>query len=255
MLRKVKRKNNIKVPIIGLILLFINSCVTYEKYKYVGIFKSSENSMYITLTDSEFVVSDSTKINNVNNRPCKIVSFGSWEIDEKKLLIFNSDYQPLDNYYIDFDVGFKDIESDSIHFKIEMPIQSTEKEFFSYKLDIDYEGEYGFNKQFSKPFQSNTLSVKTPPFGIKVKSITVTIIYEKPFSNLIEPYLGITTVSTIEKEVSSHNYYTLYVPIDLCYFEYERYNGDYLKIINKDMLIWNGVKYIRIKDNVAMYQN
>lgn len=248
MSKKVKRKNNIKAKILVLVFsLFISSCITYEKNKYVGIFESSEASRYITLTDVEFVILDSTKTNNVNNRPCNIVSFGNWKIDEDKLLILNSSNPIYENFFIDFDVSFNDIATDSIYFKIDIPIQPNENKFFSYELNITYDGEYDFGKQLSKPFKKQLISIKMPPFGVKIKSIGVTINYERPFSNSIEHYLGITTVSTIEKEVPHHNYYILKIPIDLCYFEYERYNEEYVKIIDQNTLMWNNIKYLRKK--------
>jgi hypothetical protein len=229
---------------IYLLILLMHSCSTSHHFQ--GVFKSSISSKFIFLNkDSTFEIIDSTQVNGANDRQCKLVSFGNWELDNKKFIVINSEYTPLHNYFIDSIIASKNIESDSIFFTIDLSIQPEEKQYFSYSLDINYEGEYEFKEEFSKPFQTNQIQLKAPLFGVKIKSIVVQISYKRPFSNFIEPYLGVETISTIEKEVSDHNFYHIKIPIDFCYFESERYKEEYIKILNKDKLFWNGEEYLR----------
>ncbi|MDG4950152.1 hypothetical protein NLM59_04390 [Weeksellaceae bacterium KMM 9724] len=179
------------------------------------------------------------------SRNCPLVSFGTWKNHGNKFIELNT----ADNILypiLDVQVASKSINNDSLSFEILTNIPEKFMNKVSYRLHLKYDGEYDFRNEISGRFKTNLITLKQPHFGVKIKSISVEVFYE-PNRQLIDDYNGFSAISTTELQVDKQdNYFIIKIPdLDICYFEYERYEGEYLRILNKNELLWNNEIYLK----------
>lgn len=234
---------------IGIYLVFLltscaslnstNASGSYQKENFMRNIQLEKNGKFF-LYDSATYGHQKTQIRN-----CPLVSFGTWENHGSKFIELNTSDNIL-YPILDVQVTSKSINNDSLSFEILTNIPERFMNNLSYRLHLKYDGEYDFRNKISGRFKTSLITLKQPHFGIKIKSISVEVFYE-PNRQLIHDYNGFSAISTTELEVDKQdNYFIIKIPdLDICYFEYERYEGEYLRILNKNTLLWNNEIYIK----------
>lgn len=245
-------KRGDKIAIFSLIaVLFISfSCTTknieIKQRKIIGIYNLKGLKKSIQLSESgRFFIFDSTTYGHqkFESNFCKLKSYGQWHFHKKDFIEINTSEDIL-YPYLNATVTSDSLGNDSLYFYIKTNIPKELERFVTYSLIIDYEGEYDFKKEFSKSFHSNVIALNKPHFGVKLNSLIVSLRYTNP-NNMFDNKIGFEFVSTDELKLNKmDDYFVIEIPdLDICYFEYARYKGDYIRILNQHTLLWNNEKY------------
>lgn len=232
-----------------LFLFVVTSCSTPLKKiqnKFDGIYVNEKNkNIQLILKDGYFlhIIKESRK-DLALFKCCDTLSFGKIEyLNKDSLLAFTSSNE-INSEFIDYNVQeyFED-NQDSIKFIFTNPIENHYKNFNESYRELYYSVEI-----LNGDFQTS-ISDKNPVSIIsknEIKEFQIKIFpkYDIPLNHIevrevkLKPYKVINNKANVfEINISK---------LDYGYLSFKRLNQDYVKVVNKRKLIWDGNLFLKI---------
>lgn len=229
--------------------LILNSCIA-QKFlpkDIQGIFvQKNDKRTQLQLNNQSFVLWDNFEPSHLAIKPhkcCDTIAYGKWNLNDGFLSL--STPEELATFYLTANVKEEyERNNDSITFIITNPIEKFRKQNqvmsneLYYKIILMTKDGNTINKSLDSniiTFQ-NIKDVKTieievyPKYNIDIREISSRVVYIFPH----------TIVNT------NANIYKIDIPeLSYSYLTYKRLNQDYIKIIDKNTLLWDGNEYIK----------
>jgi len=240
-----------------LLLILLVSCsksVVYKSERIKGKYLQKEQKwIELHFNDNNFVLLDTSREEHLSTTDCcDTISYGGWEIDKYGLIKLTTP-EELNNYYLDIEVSENRAYSrDSLYFIVENPIEdyykktNRKEKYIQYKIDIGSNITSFDQSIHNKRYSTNVFSIAKVD-NLNIYSFEITVIVD-PEIRL--KYLNTMLVNTLSYDVQSKesNVFRIKIPdLSFNYLSCKRLNGDYLKIVNTNKLIWDGQEYIKIE--------
>ena len=188
---------------------------------------------------------------NLHSKPffcCDTIAYGTWKLDNKHGVLSLSTPQLTDTYIDDNVQEGTNPNADFLYFSISNPIEKDmaggQHGNIFYTFDLySTGGDLGDNLTGSE-FNTNKIVINNPQHSV-VQNFSINI-YTKP--DFYARYKSINPVKTFRYTVknSLSNSFRIDIPkLTYGYFTYLRLKEHLIKIVDKDELIWDGVKYKR----------
>jgi hypothetical protein len=237
--------------------------VTFFSYNYTkaqnisGVYVQNEmENIKMYISENLFLLKDNAKYESLSPFNCKdTLAFGYWEWDDSRMFIklYTNpiQYASLVNINVVENVG-KD--NDSIYLYIKNPIENNyifnkserkNNDKVYYKINIETDETYTVYDVNMKSYNNDVIVFKAPKSGIK--SIEINI-HPNNYSSGWRPNMPPHIVTTLPYIVQNHkaNIFDINIPeLTECYLCTYRLNGDFVKVVNKDQLEWNGHLYTK----------
>ena len=184
---------------------------------------------------------------------CDTLSYGTWKIDMRGFATLNTPSN-FDLYMMKpiEVVERKDFSADSIYFIINNPIE----EFYvknkwkssdvAYKVFvITHDRSYNLPKKSQMIF---TNKIVAPADNKKIKGFDITALINPELQYKLTNAATKLLIETepYAKKDSAANVFEIYIPdVNFEFLSFKRLKNDYLKIINKNKLLWHGEEYVR----------
>jgi hypothetical protein len=244
---------------IFIIVSLFCGCVTfhYSSEDLIGTYAQIREDganpfINLTINKTGFVLVD---VMNYNKRGggkymcCDTIAYGSWKLDNKHGDLSFSTSQLSDTYIDDSVREETNANRDSVFFYINNPIEKKmgkKHEYIFYKIDLYSIGSAFGEDLYEKQFNTNRIVAANPNHDhINEFSIQV---YTTP--DYFARNIAIDPVKTFYYKVKDRNTNSFRINIpDLTYgyITYLRLNERLIKIVNKNELIWDGIKYRRLQ--------
>lgn len=246
-----------KICVLFVILLILLSCgsLSYlpEDFTLEGVFiNKKRNWIELQFKGNEFVYYDGYKQLHMNPEICcDTLSYGTWKMDSRGFAVLETP--------IDFDlyimkpievVERKDFSPDSLYFIIKNPIE----EFYvrnNWKSgDLGYRvflfsqgGFYNVPEKDQIIFTNKIVASKKPE--VKGFEITTLINPELKF-NLSHMATSLIVTEPYQLKDPTANVFEIYIPdVNFEFVSLKRLKSDYIKIVNRNKLLWHGEEYVR----------
>lgn len=246
----METRNYIIIPV----LLLLASCASYNfnKEDIEGTYVQQEyKGVELKFDKNTFVLKD---VYTQEHLPpydcCDTITLGDWTIDDRGLLVLSSP-EEMNGFFVNMDVLEESkTTKDSIYFIINNPIERFYKNTDRSVKDISYQLALTTNKSTFdskialKTFDSNRIAIPKPE-GLKISQFEIVIYVDCKISL---KNLETREVYTLPYQVQdlSTNVFKVEIPqLDYGYLSYRRLNRDYIKIINKNKLLWDGKEYLK----------
>ncbi|QMU63059.1 MAG: hypothetical protein GKR88_01415 [Flavobacteriaceae bacterium] len=258
-------KSNFYTSLFVVVLaIILNSCAS----KYDIISKSEIKGEYeqkgdkgikLFLKENSFVLIDTYKQEHLPPyNCCDTLAYGKWEIDKKLPLLILSTPEELgdasniyDSYYLNMDV-IEELkpQSDSITIIINNPIENFYKQQSKRVGEIEYTVSISSNdinfdsSMLGKRYNSN-LIVLSRKENVNIDKLEIEILVK---SDISIKKLEARYVYTLPYDVKNgkSNVFKIDIPeLSYGFLSYKRLDDDYVKILNKNKLLWDGKEYIR----------
>lgn len=244
--------NNMKstpVTLLTSFLFILTSCTCPRKgmlNNYEGIYVNENNkNIQLILKDGYFLQIDKEpKKDLALFKCCDTLSFGKMEyLNNDSLLAFTSS-KDINSEFISFSVQeYEEANQDSIKFIFSNPIESHYKRFGESYRELFYSVEI-LNGNFQ-----NIISDKNPikinaENEIKEFQIKIYPKFDIPLNHLevreviLKPYKVINYKANVFRINISQ--------LDYGYLSFKRLNEDYVRVVNKSTLVWDGNVYLKI---------
>lgn len=234
------------------VLLLLASCASYNfsRESIEGTYVQQEyKGIELKFNKNSFVLKD-VYTQEMPYDCCDTITLGDWTIDDRGLITLTSP-EEMANFFVNMDV-MEENESpkDSIYFTINNPIENFYKNTGRIVKDISYQLALTTNKSAFdskvalKTFDSNTITISKPE-GLKINQIELTIYVDCKISLKNLETREVYTLPYQIKDVES-NVFNIDIPqLDYKYLSYRRLDKDYIKIVKKNKLLWDGKEYIK----------
>lgn len=236
------------------VLLLLASCASYNfsKEDIDGTYVQQEyKGIELKFDKNTFVLKD---VYTQEHLPpydcCDTIAIGNWIIEDRELLTLTSP-EEMDSFFVNMNVMEETkATKDSIRFIINNPIESfyekTERNVkdISYQLSLTTNKSVFDNKIAQKTFDSNVITIPRPE-GLKIRQFEIVVYVDCKISL---KNLETREVYTLPYEVQDlgSNIFDIDIPqLDYKYLSYRRLNKDYIKIVNKNKLLWDGKEYLK----------
>jgi len=236
------------------VLLLLASCASYnfDKEDIEGIYVQQEyKGIELKFDKNTFVLKD---VYTQEHLPpydcCDTIALGNWAIEDRGLLTLTSP-EGMDSFFVNMNVT-EEIKTtnDSIRFIIDNPIESFYKKTGRNFKDISYQLSLTTNKSVfdskiaQKTFDSNIIIIPKPE-GLKISQFEIAIYIDCKISLKNLETREVYTLPYQVQDLSS-NVFNIDIPqLDYEYLSYRRLNKDYIKIVNKNKLLWDGKEYLK----------
>lgn len=240
-------------------LLFFSSCKSpsylSEDFKLEGVYVNKKKKwLELKFHKNEFVYYSNYKQTHMSPIICcDTLSYGTWKVEDRGFAILNTPS--------DFDLYFmrsivveerRDFSSDSLYFIINNPIE----DFFVKNKWKSSSLAYNillFTKDFPYNTQKKDQIIFTNKIVIpkekEIKGFDITALVNPEFQ------FRLSNTETLLVETQPHeikdleaNVFEIYIPdVNFEFLSLKRLKDDYVKIVNKNKLLWHGEEYIRKK--------
>jgi hypothetical protein len=232
------------LPIIGLLFF---SCATNHLHlnKINGVFIHEEyKNLELHFENGSFTYLDTNTQKHLPTfKCCDTIAVGKYKLETENLISISS-LESLNFSYLHFDTKEKqDSSKDSLVFIIDNPIEEHYKKYnekfreLYYNIEIQYKDKYIEILTDKNPVFIKKEGVITefeitiyPKYDIPIREVTTRKVYTLPYKVLDE-----------QSNIFNINITNL----DYEYLCYKRLNQDYIKVVNKNKLLWDGVVYTR----------
>lgn len=234
-------------------LLILNSC-SPSKFLHGDIqgryIQDKNNNISMTFSGNAFAFVDKSTNNDLALYTCcDTITYGLWGLDNSRDFLYLNSADLLNRSILSIQVAEKKInETDTLYFSLNNPIEQHYKLYNTKNRDIYYRvaidtRNFGFlNNVFLIRYDTNLIKIPKPKGAIVDKFS----IFIYPKSNFGGRNIGTFEVTTLEHQVqeTSANVFEVNIPLlDYGYLSYIRLNKDFVKIINKNKLEWDGHTY------------
>lgn len=238
-------------------LIFFLGCIPtkFNAQNLEGIFILKDNrKVKIVLEGKLFAYIDERKDEHLPILCCDTLAIGEFEIDNKGFLIVDSPGW-LNDVFVDIVVNEKIIAGkDSVTFFISNPIETDLRKFNSEKSDLEYSllvqpksGSLDYFKENNKAFDENEI-IYYNPRQLPIADFTIMI---RPKSSIYIRDIQTWELHSLEYKVKNpgSNSFEIDIPkLSYGYLSYKRLHGEYVKIVNKDLIVWEGKEFVRSKN-------
>lgn len=251
---------------IGLLSLLIISCSSanlYEEEAMQGVFvQKGYEGIQLRLNKNSFLFIDTNEQEHLPPYDCcDTLSYGKWKMDERGFLTLSS-HENLGAFKISNSVPsiiFEmyvsetvDFSKDSLYFLINNPIEKFYKKNNRITRDIKYSLVIHSNNNdlndsvLYKKYSTNEIVIaKSKNLKLSTFDLTVFIDCEIDVKNLTTRKIKIYPYHEVKNPKA--NVFKIDIPeLSFGFLSYKRMNGDYIKIINKNKLLWDGKEYNRL---------
>ena len=216
----------------------------------IGIYVNvDEPNKELLLENSRFVFRNRSQQNALPLFYCSdTIAFGRWSVlKDKNIIELSSNDQKLNSFTNIRVRESKDSTIRGTKFLITNPIESHQAKVLEYGLDIGSDCSEFQSEVSSEKFQSNCFLIKVP----RNCTLTSFSVYVYPANFLIgwqEQYPSVTHSLSYKIENTGSNVFEVSCPdLTYCYLNSMKLKEDYVLIVNKDLLKWNGQLYKRKK--------
>lgn len=238
-----------------IVMFFLNSCVSYkfQSKDLTGVYLQQENrNIKLVINKEGFLHIDANmQMYSPTFKCCDTLSYGYWCMDNDRGFLMLSSPEELNTSYTFMEVEEKKMEeNDSIYFYIDNPIEMHYKinkekyrELF-YTISITTNNS-NFDSRFTfEKYDTNPIKLYNPNH-VNIQKFNISII---PKCDIPVRNIEIKEIYTIEYEVKNpnSNVFKITLPqLDYGYISYRRLTNDYIKIVNKNKLMWDGKEYVK----------
>ena len=221
-----------------------------------GTYKAEKGKGYAELifTDSSFAFVDSHQYHMPTFSCCDTIAYGNWKLDSERGFISVSSPEELNTSTVSLEVQEKTIEEDVFIFKIGNPLERAYRKYNSNYSeavrDILYDLYIYNNSGLVTDIETtefNTDYIKIPRSSLG-KIVKFEIVIKPNTQFLVVENVGTKMVITLDYEVKnpSSNFFEVNIPqLDYGYLTYLRLNNDYIKVVSKNKLEWDGKTYVK----------
>lgn len=244
-------------------LLFINfiliSCSSFshfsQEFELKGRFVQKErNGIELYFYKDSFVYLNTYKQTHISPTICcDTLSYGTWKLDSRGFAVLKTplkynlpDWKPIEV------VERRGFSSDSIYFIIDNPIE----EFYvknkwktsdvAYKVFVFTQDEsYHLPRKEQMDF---TNKIVAPAGNKKITGFDITVLMNPEIQYKLKNAGATLLIETeaYSKKDPEANVFEIYIPdVNFEFMSFKRLNDDYVKIINKNKLLWDGKEYVR----------
>jgi hypothetical protein len=244
-------KNLIKLKIflISIMLVTLNSCVSHKYFtnqELEGTYiQKDDKGIELQIGKTSFVLMNTYKQEHLPPfKCCDTIAYGGWKRDKKESFLELNSPENLNTFYVGINVQEENILSNNmITFIIDNPIEKHYKKYNEKYRELFYDITITTDDDLIyKTSDKNPIKIEKKR---KILEFEITIYpkYNIPIRNI-----SAREVYTIPYQVKNPNanVFKIDVPqLDYGYLSYKRLNNDYVKIINKKKLLWDGKEYIK----------
>lgn len=242
--------------VICLFACFVCSCSSsnFLSSDVVGTyFQTGKENMKLSFGEKSFLYIDTFDYDHLPPFACcDTLAFGFWEIDSQRGILSLSTPEFLNESIVHINVIEDEKHSkDSLYFVIDNPIERHFEKYNQIHTEISYQlmlGSDNFDldsKLSSKRFNTNFIVI--PSHGRLVNKISINIYPKTDFRGR---EINTREIYSINYEVNNENtnVFRISIPqLTYGYISYKRLHSDYLKIVSKNKLIWDGQEYVKLK--------
>lgn len=233
-----------KIFLLYTIVLLSISCRTISKNHLIGTYlQNNDKNTLIIFNSKDFLVK--IKHKQLDAPPCAYgdtITYGNWEIENNKMISIDNTNLISSIIESEFQESFKFNDSVAIH--INNPIEyfylknKENVRGILYEVVISSNDSY-FDVKVSGIYQNNLIKFYKPN-NIKIRQITIFVIptHNYDMCNLGERYFY--TIDYVVKNEKSNSFNVEMPMLTYNFMSYIRLNRDFIKIINKSHLEWNG---------------
>ena len=233
------------------LLLQLSSCITPKPVTWglAGIYFQQENlGVRLIFDKNKFLYVDTYEDKHAPAYACcDTISYGYWELDGPEFLKLYSAPELFSFLDMKMIVRESHIDSDSVYFEIANPLEreydrnDRPVEYSIFAPSIGVEALY-----YPRKYDSGHIVLPNPE-NEEVRTFRIIV---SPTCQFDGRNMGIREAMTVQYEVRdpSSNFFKIEIP-DLTYvfMTCERLNGDYVKIVDRNRLIWDDYIYLRQK--------
>jgi hypothetical protein len=213
--------------------------------KISGVFKS-EIGRELTLKNQQFYLVLPQP--NGHSPCCDTIAIGDYSAEDKGYLIFNSPIW-LSRYFVAINVNETvGKDSDSLYFIINTPIElsyrsrNPDKAALNYIIELNSRG--GSGDPHRRVYSDKNILAFKKDGGQNLKFS----LFLEPKLDMYADYVEQLHLMALDYKIenSQANVFEIEVPrLDYSFLRLRRLKDDYVKIVNKDHLRWDGVDYVR----------
>ncbi|MFD0862224.1 hypothetical protein ACFQ1M_08380 [Sungkyunkwania multivorans] len=247
----------IKKRYILLVLSFL--IISCSSYKYLsgdleGTYsKTDDNDIKLILNQKSFLYINEYKQEHLPSYDCcDTIAYGNWKINKEGYIELTTP-EEISTSYLNVDVIEKEVKKskDSLYVFIDNPIEKFSKNDnrktskLLYQLAISSNNNNFDNAIALRKFDKNKIAIAKKDNDLKINSIEV-IVYVQ--SDISLSNLELREVYTMPYKVNNANTnsFNINIPkLNYGYLSYKRLENDYVKIVNKQKLVWNNVEFLR----------
>jgi hypothetical protein len=233
------------------IFIFMSSCVAvkFSPKDFEGTYtEEGLKGFRLTFKKNHFAYVDTFEQTHLPPYDCcDTITYGYWEFDKPNLLKLFSD--PKLDLPLELEVNESTSSTDSIYFVIndliEEAYKNDKRPDILYGLWIDSDSRL-LSHSFVRKHNTNRITFDNSEGG-RIRKFSVTIYPKESFRGR---NIGTREATTVEYTVANttSNVFEIRIPeLDKGYLTYLRLNGDYVKIISNDRLIWDNNEYTKSK--------
>ena len=233
----------IKLKYLFVAIFFLGSCTTsrFISKDLIGTYVQQENkNVQLILNEKTFLCIDKHEPFDLAPPCCDTITYGSWGIDHGFLKLNSPD--ELTSYFVFMDVEEKVKEDEFIYFYFENPIERVNYGELYYSIYVTGKG-VNYQDIVSKEFNKYPIKISKPKYNIEKFEITIA-----PKCDIYTRHLREREFYTLEYEVknANSNVFKINLPqLSYNFISHKSLKGDYVKIANKNKLIWDGKDYIK----------
>lgn len=241
--------------IIITVLLLLASCASYNfsKKDIEGTYVQQEyKGIELKFDENTFVLKDVYKQEHLPPYDCcDTITYGNWKINKEGYIELTTPKE-ISTSYLNVNVIEKEVKSsDSLYIFIDNPIEKFSKNDnrktskLLYQLAISSNNNNFDNRIALKKFDKNQIAIAKEDNDLKINSIEI-IVYVQ--SDISLSNLELREVYTMPYKVNNanSNFFNINIPnLNYGYLSYKRLENDYVKIINKQKLLWNNAEFVK----------
>ena len=244
-----------------LTIAFISISVNLLGQSIDGVYMNDEmENLKLYLSEDLFLYGDDSGLEHLALYQCSdTIAFGYWEKDADVKSLIRLYTNPLQlASLVESKIQENEADNrDSIYFRISNPIEDQYIYYNSvnpsgriiyYTISIETNKQI-FDQQVNlERFHSNKVSIYVPE-GTMVKSFEITA-HPTCYSNGWKPNMSPNYVTTLRYNVENlkSNSFQISIPeLTVCYLSTLRLDGDFVKILSKKQLEWDGYTYTKMK--------
>lgn len=217
-----------------------------EDIKLEGTFVQKDAKwIQLHFTDDNFVFINTIEpIRMTSEICCDTISYGKWKMDPRGLIVLNTPKKFENDFFMSMQVSeHRNYSQDSLYFIINNPIE----EFYKKNNWKERNIVYKISPNSSNiRYTSNKISISKVN-GLELKNFIISVLVDPEIIYRL-PNISVVKIDTefYELKNPTANVFEVYIPdVSFEFLSFKRLKDDYVKIINRNKLVWDGKEYIR----------
>ncbi|WP_158655091.1 hypothetical protein [Flavivirga eckloniae] len=209
-----------------------------------GDFINSKDNLKLTLINNNYFLQNiSSESDIANYKCCDTISYGYYSFDTKTRFVTLNSSRDFDVNDLNFNVKESiNKNQDSLVFKFLNPIENHYIKFKEKSREINY----SIQILGSKPLYIS--SDKNPLVVNNIERIDEVQFFIRPKNDIPLKNLGMNELVTQSYRLvnPNSNQFDIDFPgLDYEFINFKRLNHEYIKVVNENLLIWDGIEYYK----------